>query len=153
MMCVQCHLLQRATECPIFTLHLPLKHTFKAKLFQTFSRYWCKSLKGCVCVIPVLHQWRITLPEGERISLTFNSLDLVPLACGDFVQVYDGHTPAAASLGKKWHYTLVSGRGGTQGEEKVRTSFSLLGLQYGNLRRFSNAPRHFQTPQQIMSVT
>uniref|UniRef100_A0A8C4GTC4 Zgc:154142 n=1 Tax=Dicentrarchus labrax TaxID=13489 RepID=A0A8C4GTC4_DICLA len=39
-----------------------------------------------------LYQWRITVPEGERVRLTFTSFDLVPEVCGDFVQVYDGDT-------------------------------------------------------------
>ncbi|XP_054634056.1 ovochymase-2 [Dunckerocampus dactyliophorus] len=37
-----------------------------------------------------LYQWKITVPEGERVRLTFTSFDLVPEVCGDFVQVYDG---------------------------------------------------------------
>uniref|UniRef100_A0A673XEJ4 Zgc:154142 n=1 Tax=Salmo trutta TaxID=8032 RepID=A0A673XEJ4_SALTR len=38
-----------------------------------------------------LYQWRITVPEGEKIRLTFSSFDLVPEACRDYVDVYDGH--------------------------------------------------------------
>ncbi|KAM9792333.1 cubilin [Neosynchiropus ocellatus] len=37
-----------------------------------------------------LYQWKITVPEGERVRLTFTSFDLVPEVCGDFVQVYGG---------------------------------------------------------------
>lgn len=48
----------------------------------------------------VLYQWKITVPVGERIHLTFNSLELVPSACGDYVQVYGGHRPGSTSLGK-----------------------------------------------------
>ncbi|KAM4603345.1 ovochymase-2 [Polymixia lowei] len=48
----------------------------------------------------VLYQWKITVPDKERVRLTFTSFDLVPEACGDFVQVYDGHKPGSASLGK-----------------------------------------------------
>ncbi|XP_061737042.1 ovochymase-2 [Nerophis ophidion] len=43
-----------------------------------------------------LYQWKITVPEGEKVRLTFTSFDLLPEVCGDFVQVYDGST----SLGK-----------------------------------------------------
>lgn len=48
----------------------------------------------------VLYQWKITVPVGERIQLTFNSLELVPSACGDYVQVYGGHRPGSTPLGK-----------------------------------------------------
>ncbi|XP_071359853.1 ovochymase-2 [Trachinotus anak] len=47
-----------------------------------------------------LYQWRITVPEGERVRLTFTSFDLVPEVCGDFVQVYDGHKAGSSSVGK-----------------------------------------------------
>ncbi|XP_051241548.1 ovochymase-2 [Dicentrarchus labrax] len=47
-----------------------------------------------------LYQWRITVPEGERVRLTFTSFDLVPEVCGDFVQVYDGDTAGSSSVGK-----------------------------------------------------
>ncbi|XP_061536464.1 ovochymase-2 [Phycodurus eques] len=43
-----------------------------------------------------LYQWKISVPEGERVRLTFTSFDLVPEVCRDFVQVYDG----SLSLGK-----------------------------------------------------
>ncbi|KAF3852521.1 hypothetical protein F7725_005876 [Dissostichus mawsoni] len=33
-----------------------------------------------------LYQWKITVPEGERVRLTFTSFDLVPEVCGDFIQ-------------------------------------------------------------------
>ncbi|XP_076583741.1 ovochymase-2 [Chaetodon auriga] len=46
------------------------------------------------------YQWRITGREGERIRLTFASFDLVPDACGDFVEVYDGYRPDSSLLGK-----------------------------------------------------
>ncbi|KAF0037285.1 hypothetical protein F2P81_010159 [Scophthalmus maximus] len=46
-----------------------------------------------------LYQWRITVPEGERVRLTFTSFDLVPEACGDFVQIYDGHEAGSSSTG------------------------------------------------------
>ena len=45
-------------------------------------------------------QWRITVPEGEKIRLTFSSFDLVPEACRDYVDVYDGHKTGSAMLGK-----------------------------------------------------
>ncbi|KAK0137505.1 Cubilin [Merluccius polli] len=48
----------------------------------------------------VLYQWRITVPEGERVRLTFTSFDLVPELCGDYVEVFDGHKTGAAKLGK-----------------------------------------------------
>lgn len=47
-----------------------------------------------------LYQWKITVPEGEGVRLTFTSFDLVPEVCGDFVQVYDGDGAGATSLGK-----------------------------------------------------
>lgn len=50
----------------------------------------------CVCG----PQWRITVPEGEKIRLTFSSFDLVPEACKDYVDVYDGHKTGSAMLGK-----------------------------------------------------
>ncbi|XP_068445519.1 ovochymase-2 [Clinocottus analis] len=47
-----------------------------------------------------LYQWRITVPEGEMVRLTFTSFDLVPEVCGDFVQVYDGHKPGSSLISK-----------------------------------------------------
>ncbi|XP_029622136.1 ovochymase-2 isoform X1 [Salmo trutta] len=47
-----------------------------------------------------LYQWRITVPEGEKIRLTFSSFDLVPEACKDYVDVYDGHKTGSAMLGR-----------------------------------------------------
>ncbi|XP_070768774.1 ovochymase-2 [Enoplosus armatus] len=47
-----------------------------------------------------LYQWRITVPEGQRVRLTFTSFDLVPEVCGDFIQVYDGYKAGSSSLGK-----------------------------------------------------
>ncbi|XP_076004105.1 ovochymase-2 [Genypterus blacodes] len=47
-----------------------------------------------------LYQWKITVPDGERIRLTFTTFELVPEVCGDFVQVFDGDTAGSASLGK-----------------------------------------------------
>ncbi|XP_058497545.1 ovochymase-2 [Solea solea] len=47
-----------------------------------------------------LYQWRITVPEGEKVTLTFNTFDLVPEICGDYVQVYDGYKPGSSSMGK-----------------------------------------------------
>ncbi|XP_059189819.1 ovochymase-2 [Centropristis striata] len=47
-----------------------------------------------------LYQWKITVPEGERVRLTFTSFDLVPEVCGDFVQVYDGHKAGSPALSK-----------------------------------------------------
>ncbi|KAM4595755.1 ovochymase-2 [Fundulus diaphanus] len=46
-----------------------------------------------------LYQWRITVPEGERVRLTFTSFDLVPDICGDFVQIYDGHEAGSSLVG------------------------------------------------------
>uniref|UniRef100_A0A8C5G6K9 Ovochymase-2-like n=1 Tax=Gouania willdenowi TaxID=441366 RepID=A0A8C5G6K9_GOUWI len=43
----------------------------------------------------VLYQWKITVPEGERVRLTFTSFDLVPEVCGDSVQVFDSSLLAA----------------------------------------------------------
>ncbi|KAF7655501.1 hypothetical protein LDENG_00055110 [Lucifuga dentata] len=48
----------------------------------------------------VLYQWRIKVPDGERVRLTFTSFELVPEVCGDFVQVFDGDKAGSASLGK-----------------------------------------------------
>lgn len=47
-----------------------------------------------------LYQWKITVPQGERVRLTFTSFDLVPEVCGDFVQVYDGDSAGSSVLGK-----------------------------------------------------
>ncbi|XP_029285789.1 tolloid-like protein 2 [Cottoperca gobio] len=47
-----------------------------------------------------LYQWRITVPEGERVRLTFTSFDLVPEICGDFVHVYDGHMAGSSLISK-----------------------------------------------------
>ncbi|XP_071378637.1 cubilin [Centroberyx affinis] len=47
-----------------------------------------------------LYQWRITVPDGEKVRLTFTSFDLVPEACGDFVEAFDGHKAGSATLGK-----------------------------------------------------
>ncbi|XP_040002652.1 ovochymase-2 [Xiphias gladius] len=47
-----------------------------------------------------LYQWRITVPEGERVRLTFTSFDLFPEVCGDYVQVYDGHKAGSSLMGK-----------------------------------------------------
>ncbi|KAF7223607.1 tolloid-like protein 2 [Nothobranchius furzeri] len=46
-----------------------------------------------------LYQWRIMVPEGERVRLTFTAFDLVPEVCGDFVQVYDGDKPGSSLTG------------------------------------------------------
>ncbi len=48
----------------------------------------------------MLEQWKITVPEGEKVRLTFTSFDLVPELCGDFVKVYDGDAAGSSSLGK-----------------------------------------------------
>lgn len=45
-------------------------------------------------------QWKVTVPKGERVRLTFTSFDLVPEVCGDFVQVFDGCAAGSSSLGK-----------------------------------------------------
>lgn len=50
--------------------------------------------------LSVFDQWRITVPKGQRVRLTFASFDLVPEVCGDFVQVFDGYTAGSSSLGK-----------------------------------------------------
>ncbi|KAI9525572.1 hypothetical protein NQZ68_006121 [Dissostichus eleginoides] len=47
-----------------------------------------------------LYQWKITVPEGERVRLTFTSFDLVPEVCGDFIQVYDGHKAGSSLISK-----------------------------------------------------
>ncbi|KAM9314851.1 LOW QUALITY PROTEIN: ovochymase-2 [Pholidichthys leucotaenia] len=36
-----------------------------------------------------LYQWRITVPKGEKVQLTFTAFDLVSEVCGDFVEIYD----------------------------------------------------------------
>ncbi|MEQ2310921.1 hypothetical protein AMECASPLE_014255 [Ameca splendens] len=46
-----------------------------------------------------LYQWRITVPEGEQVQLTFTTFDLVPDVCGDFVQIYDGHKAGSSLIG------------------------------------------------------
>lgn len=40
------------------------------------------------------------MPEGETVQLTFTSFDLVPEACGDFVQVYDYNQASPQLAGK-----------------------------------------------------
>lgn len=50
--------------------------------------------------VSIFDQWKVTVPEGERVRLTFTSFDLFPEACGDFVQVYDGFNTGSPSLGK-----------------------------------------------------
>lgn len=52
------------------------------------------------CRVSLFDQWRVTVPKGERVRLTFTSFDLVPEVCGDFVQVFDGYTAGSSSLGK-----------------------------------------------------
>lgn len=52
------------------------------------------------CGLSVFDQWRVTVPTGERVRLTFTSFDLVPEVCGDFVQVFDGYRAGSSSLGK-----------------------------------------------------
>ncbi|XP_033985229.1 ovochymase-2 [Trematomus bernacchii] len=47
-----------------------------------------------------LYQWKITVPEGERVRLTFTSFDLVPEVCGDFIKVYDGHEAGSSLISK-----------------------------------------------------
>lgn len=56
----------------------------------------------CVCLyfISMCDQWKITVPESEKVRLTFTSFDLVPDGCGDFVQVYDGSEAGSSLLGK-----------------------------------------------------
>lgn len=40
------------------------------------------------------------MPDGETVRLTFTSFDLVPEACGDFVQVYDYNQASPQLAGK-----------------------------------------------------
>ncbi|XP_040043305.2 ovochymase-2 isoform X2 [Gasterosteus aculeatus] len=47
-----------------------------------------------------LYQWKITVPEGEKVRLTFTFFDLVPEVCGDFVEVYDGDKAGSSSFSK-----------------------------------------------------
>ncbi|XP_073670702.1 ovochymase-2 [Paramisgurnus dabryanus] len=47
-----------------------------------------------------LYQWKIQVPDGERVRLTFTAFDLVPESCGDFVDVYDGASDGGAQLGR-----------------------------------------------------
>ncbi|XP_036373333.1 tolloid-like protein 1 [Megalops cyprinoides] len=47
----------------------------------------------------VLYQWRITVTAGEQIRLTFSAFELASEGCGDYVDVYDGHTDGSAHLG------------------------------------------------------
>uniref|UniRef100_A0A3Q2VHF8 Zgc:154142 n=1 Tax=Haplochromis burtoni TaxID=8153 RepID=A0A3Q2VHF8_HAPBU len=67
------------------------KAHYKAVQTQPFTLFLC------VCS---LNQWRITVPEGETVQLTFTSFDLVPEACGDFVQVYDYNQASPQLAGK-----------------------------------------------------
>ena len=56
----------------------------------------CVCVRACLCV-----QWKISVPEGERVRLTFTSFDLAPELCGDYVEVFDGHKAGAAKLGRQ----------------------------------------------------
>ncbi|XP_034087369.1 ovochymase-2 [Gymnodraco acuticeps] len=59
----------------------------------------CRKL--CVFILYLyVDQWKITVPEGERVRLTFTSFDLVPEVCGDFIQVYDGHEAGSSLISK-----------------------------------------------------
>ncbi|XP_053711283.1 tolloid-like protein 1 [Synchiropus splendidus] len=55
-----------------------------------------------------LYQWKITVPQGERVRLTFTSFDLVPEVCGDFVQVYGGSSLLGKFCGRSVPKPLVS---------------------------------------------
>ncbi|KAI1887407.1 hypothetical protein AGOR_G00189980 [Albula goreensis] len=41
-----------------------------------------------------LYQWKISVPVGEQIRLTFSSFELVPEGCGDYVDIYDSSVTA-----------------------------------------------------------
>lgn len=71
-------------------------------LFVEIIRRWRYKWLLCVSLyfIFMLDQWRITVPEGEKVRLTFTSFDLVPDVCGDYVQVYDGDKAGSSLLGK-----------------------------------------------------
>ena len=65
----------------------------------------CVCVCACLCV-----QWKISVPEGERVRLTFTSFDLAPELCGDYVEVFDGHAAGAAKLGRQVqteHHTQI----------------------------------------------
>ncbi|XP_062407656.1 ovochymase [Sardina pilchardus] len=47
-----------------------------------------------------LYQWKIEVPEGERVRLTFSSFQLVAESCLDYVDVYDGHSPTGDRLAR-----------------------------------------------------
>ncbi|XP_029115121.1 ovochymase-1 [Scleropages formosus] len=47
-----------------------------------------------------VYQWRVTVPAGEKVRLSFSTFDLVPDACGDFVDVFDGYGDGSARLGR-----------------------------------------------------
>ncbi|KAL7877112.1 hypothetical protein SRHO_G00037550 [Serrasalmus rhombeus] len=49
----------------------------------------------------VLYQWRIVVSAGNKVHLNFTAFDLVPDSCGDFVDVFDGHSDdvSATKLG------------------------------------------------------
>ncbi|KAM9476723.1 ovochymase-2 isoform 2-T2 [Clarias gariepinus] len=51
----------------------------------------------------VLYQWKIIVPNGEKVRLTFMEFDLFPEFCTDFVDVFDGH-PDGASAPKLGHF-------------------------------------------------
>ncbi|KAM3623175.1 uncharacterized protein V6R79_007971 [Siganus canaliculatus] len=68
----------------------------------------------------VLYQWRIAVPEGERVRLTFTSFDLIPEVCGDYVQVYDGDTAGSSLLGKFCGGTLPTALESTGNSMVVR---------------------------------
>ncbi|KAK2852327.1 hypothetical protein Q7C36_007528 [Tachysurus vachellii] len=45
----------------------------------------------------VVYQWKITVPHGETIRLTFTAFDLAPESCTDFVDVLDGHSDGGSA--------------------------------------------------------
>ncbi|KAG7267725.1 hypothetical protein CRUP_031615, partial [Coryphaenoides rupestris] len=65
--------------------------------------------------------WSISVPEGEKVRLTFTSFDLVPDLCGDYVEVFDGLKAGAARLGEQHSPppTTKNGESGTEDDRKL----------------------------------
>ncbi|TSK22490.1 Chymotrypsin-like elastase family member 2A [Bagarius yarrelli] len=45
----------------------------------------------------VVYQWKITVPHGEKVQLTFTSFELAPNSCADFVDVFDGRSDGVSA--------------------------------------------------------
>ncbi|XP_051784067.1 ovochymase-2 [Erpetoichthys calabaricus] len=48
----------------------------------------------------VLYQWKISVAADGRVKLVFDSFDLVPASCLDYVDIFDGHLEGSRLLGR-----------------------------------------------------